>query len=84
MASSFFTTKEVTFRWSLRGPGIPVNKVREDLVEHIDLTALSLAFAGIEIPRTMQGKNVLAADYRPRTGRFLRLVIDVMKPSIES
>ncbi len=48
------------------GPGIDQGKTREDLVEHIDIAAISLAAAGIEIPTTMQAKNVLAEDYEPR------------------
>jgi arylsulfatase A-like enzyme len=50
----------------LRGPGIEAGKLRNDLVEHIDLTATSLALAGIEIPAWMQGRDLLAADYQPR------------------
>ena len=56
--------------WVLRGPGVPVGKVRDDLVEHIDLTATSLALAGIAIPQKMQARNVLAADYAPRDAVF--------------
>lgn len=40
--------------------------VREDLVEHIDVAAFSLAAAGIPIPAAMQGRGILAAAYRPR------------------
>ena len=54
----------------VRGPGILKGSVREDLVEHIDLAAISLAAAGIEIPKTMQGRNVFAEDYRPREAVF--------------
>jgi arylsulfatase A-like enzyme len=50
----------------VRGPGIAKGKVREDLVELIDIAPVSLAAAGIAIPSTMQAKNVLARDYRPR------------------
>lgn len=50
----------------VRGPGIEAGKVREDLIEHIDMAAASLALAGIEIPKTMQGRNILAKDYQPR------------------
>ena len=49
----------------IRGPGIGRGEIRDDLVSHIDLTATSLALAGIEIPKTMQGQNLLASD-RPR------------------
>jgi len=54
----------------IRGPGIEKGKVRDDLVEHIDLAALSLGLAGIEIPKGMQGRNGLAADYRRRDAVF--------------
>lgn len=54
----------------LRGPGIEAGSVRDDLVEHIDIAALSLAAAGIPIPETMQGADLLAADYEPREAVF--------------
>ncbi len=54
----------------LRGPGVAAGKVREDLVEHIDLAATSLALAGIAIPTWMQAQNLLADDYRPRAEVF--------------
>jgi arylsulfatase A-like enzyme len=54
----------------VRGPGIPKGKVRDDLIEQIDLAAISLAAAGIPIPKTMQAKNVFAKDYRPRDAAF--------------
>jgi arylsulfatase A-like enzyme len=50
----------------VRGPGIAKGKVRDDLIEHIDLAATSLALAGIEVPKGMQGRNVLATDYAKR------------------
>jgi len=54
----------------IRGPGINGGQTRDDLVEHIDLAALSLAAAGIEIPKTMQAKNILAKDYEPKKRIF--------------
>jgi len=54
----------------IRGPGLPANRVRHDLIEHIDLAALSLAAAGIPLPPAMQGKNILAPNYRPRDAVF--------------
>ena len=54
----------------LRGPGIPEGRTRTDLVEHIDVAALSLAAAGIPIPEKMQGRNVLAEDYKAREAVF--------------
>jgi arylsulfatase A-like enzyme len=53
-----------------RGPGVPRGVVRDDLIEHIDVAAVSLAAAGIPIPSTMQAQNVLADDYRPREAVF--------------
>ena len=54
----------------VRGPGIEKGVVRDDLIEHIDLAATSLALAGIEIPKWMQGRNVLAGDYVQRDAVF--------------
>ncbi|MBI1349331.1 sulfatase-like hydrolase/transferase [bacterium] len=54
----------------IRGPGIPAGQVRDDLVEHINLAAISLAAAGIPIPKSMQARNVFAADYQPREAIF--------------
>ena len=53
----------------IAGPGIPT-KQRNDLVEHIDIAALSLGLAGIEIPAIMQGRDILADDYQPRTAAY--------------
>jgi arylsulfatase A-like enzyme len=50
----------------VRGPGIPAGKIREDLVEHIDVAAATLALAGIPRPDAMQARNILAPDYTPR------------------
>jgi arylsulfatase A-like enzyme len=54
----------------VRGPGVSQGKVSEDLVEHIDLAATSLALAGVARPSGMQSRDVLAADYRPREAVF--------------
>jgi arylsulfatase A-like enzyme len=54
----------------LRGPGISKGKKRNDLVEHIDVAALSLAAAGIAIPEKMEGDDVLAANYKPKQAVF--------------
>lgn len=48
------------------GPGIPKGQVIGDLVEHIDLTATSLAIAGVRPPAWMQGKDLFARDYKKR------------------
>ena len=54
----------------VRGPGIASHKTRTDLVEHIDIAALSLAAAGIEVPEKMQGQNILARSYEPKQEIF--------------
>lgn len=54
----------------IRGPGIAPGTVRDDLVEHLDLAATSLAAAGIDVPDWMQGHNLLAANYQPREAVF--------------
>ncbi len=50
----------------LRGPGIAIGKVRDDLVEHIDIAAVTLALAGLPQPSGLQARNILAPDARPR------------------
>ena len=54
----------------LSGPGIPPGSIRTDLVEHIDIAALSLGAAGIPLPETMQAKDILAKDYAHREATF--------------
>ena len=54
----------------IRGPGIRAGETRTDLVEHIDVAALSLAAAGIDIPKTMQGRDILATDYTSKEAVF--------------
>ncbi len=54
----------------VRGPGVEKGKVRDDLIEHIDLAATSLALAGIELPKSMQGRDLLAKSYVPRDAVF--------------
>ena len=41
----------------VRGPGIPAGVVRDDLVAHIDVAALSLGRAGIVTPGWMQARD---------------------------
>ncbi len=47
----------------ISGPGISKGKVRQDLVNGIDIPAASLGLAGIEIPGSVEGKDFLATDY---------------------
>lgn len=46
----------------MRGPGIERGAVRGDLIEHIDMAATSLAWAGQSVPAWMQGRNIFAKD----------------------
>lgn len=52
------------------GPGLPEGRRRKDLIEHIDMAAMSLSLAGIPLPKTMQARNALAPDYQPREAAF--------------
>lgn len=54
----------------IRGPGIPSGIVRDDLVEHLDLAATTLAWAGIARPAGMQSQDLFAADFVPRRQVF--------------
>jgi arylsulfatase A-like enzyme len=54
----------------VRGPGIAAGAVRDDLIEHIDLAAITLAAAGIARPPTMQARDVFARDYAKREAVF--------------
>lgn len=54
----------------IAGPGVDPGSVRHDLVEHIDIGALSLAMAGIKVPEVMQGQHILGTDYTPREAVF--------------
>jgi arylsulfatase A-like enzyme len=54
----------------IAGPGIKAGEVRDDLVEHIDIAAVSLGLAGIEIPEYMQARDILRDNYQKRTAIF--------------
>ncbi len=54
----------------IAGPGIEKGKTRTDLVEHIDVAALSLAAAGIPIPDKIQGDDVLSLSYKKKVAVF--------------
>ncbi len=45
---------------------VRAGSVRDDLVEHIDLAAMSLAAAGIALPTSMQARNIVSPNYEPR------------------
>ena len=52
------------------GPGIPQGQRRKDLIEHIDMAAMSLALAGVPVPEGMQARDALAPDYQHRDAVF--------------
>ena len=54
----------------IRGPGVPPGTVRDDLVEHIDMAAVSLAAAGVAVPEWMQARDLLLPGYEPREAVF--------------
>lgn len=54
----------------VRGPGVKARAVRTDLIEHIDMGAISLGFSGIEIPSWMQGRDVLSKKYKKRNAVY--------------
>ncbi len=54
----------------VRGPGAAKGVVRDDLIEHIDMTATSLALAGIDVPKWMHGRDILAKSYAKRDAVF--------------
>jgi arylsulfatase A-like enzyme len=54
----------------VRGPGIACGAVRTDLIEHIDMAATSLAWAGLPVPPWMQGRDIFAKDYAKRDAVF--------------
>jgi arylsulfatase A-like enzyme len=43
---------------------------RDDFVSQIDVSAASLGLAGIEIPKYLQGRNIMAQDYQSRKVMF--------------
>ncbi len=50
----------------VRGPGVAAGKVRDDLVEHIDIAAATLALAGLPRPASMQARDFFAKEYVPK------------------
>ncbi len=54
----------------ITGPGVERGKTRSDLVEHIDIAALSLAAAGIQVPKIMQGDDLLSPNYKQKSALF--------------
>jgi arylsulfatase A-like enzyme len=54
----------------VRGPGIARGAIRTDLIEHIDMAATSLAWAGMEVSEWMQGRDIFSPDYQKRSAVF--------------
>jgi len=54
----------------VRGPGIPRGETRDDLVEQIDVAALTLAAAGIPRPPTLHGRDPFAPGQRRKDAVF--------------
>jgi len=52
--------------WSQDKKLIARHKVRDELISHIDLSATSLAMAGIQIPEKMQGRPLFGVEAAPR------------------
>ena len=50
----------------MRGPGVDKGKVRDDLIEHMDMAATSLALARIPVPAKMQARDILSPSYVTR------------------
>ncbi|MGB2186832.1 MAG: sulfatase family protein [Akkermansiaceae bacterium] len=50
----------------ITGPGIPQNMVRTELTSALDISATTLALAGIELPDYLHGQNLFAEDYQKR------------------
>jgi len=54
----------------VRGPGIPAGMVRADMVEHIDVAALTLGRVGIATPGWMQARDPFDPARPPRNAVF--------------
>ncbi len=63
----FLSEEGIRIPLIVRAPGrIEPGMVREDLVAHIDVTASTLAFAGIEVPGWMEGRPLFGPGAEPR------------------
>lgn len=50
----------------ISGPGIPENKVRPEMMTALDISATTLALAGIPLPDYLDGQDLFANDYTNR------------------
>ena len=62
-SKQFLYEEGIRVPFILRGPNIPVGKVRDDLVSGIDISATTLALANIKIPDNMHGMNMMAKGF---------------------
>ena len=54
-------------RWPKNHPVTKPGLVVDDLVSSIDISVTSMALAGLDIPDHMEGRDVFAKDYKPRS-----------------
>ncbi|MFG0290194.1 MAG: sulfatase [Rhodopirellula sp. JB044] len=47
-------------------PGLAAGAVREELVSGLDISATTLAMAGVDLPDYLDGRDLFASDYQPR------------------
>ena len=50
----------------ITGPGIPKDTVREEMTSTLDISATTLALAGIELPKYLHGQDLFGKDYKKR------------------
>jgi N-sulfoglucosamine sulfohydrolase len=59
-SKQFLYEEGIRVPFILRGPNVPVGKVRDDLVSGIDISATTLAMANVPVPDNMHGMNMMA------------------------
>lgn len=62
----FLYDEGIKVLFAIKGLDVKKGAIRKDLIEHIDMGAISLAAAGIGVPKWMQGKDVFSKQYKPR------------------
>ena len=50
----------------ISGPGIEKNKIRNEMISALDISATTLALAGIELPDYLHGQDLFGSDYKKR------------------
>ncbi len=55
----FLYEEGIKIPFIVKGPAVPAGVINDELIAHIDMAAISLALAGIDIPDWMQARNVL-------------------------